>query len=108
MKPQVTLAVRLIRAMHALGHFLEYSPYEVCIRRTYAGVHQRDAGAFSWYAVDLEGMEIKLGSLYPLGLLLQYREFWDVCVPRDTISSIIIQLDAKKFANWGRLPLQSQ
>ena len=98
MKTPLTLAyVRLIRALHALGYFLEYSPYEVRIRRTYAGVNQRDAGAFSWYAVDLEGMEIKLGSLYPLSLLLRYRDFWDVYVPRDNFSYFIIQLDAKKF-----------
>lgn len=96
-KADKTLAVRLMKQLHKLGHFLNTSPYEVRIQRTYAGYHERDGGAFSWYAVNLKGMEIHLGSVYSLSSLIKYKDCWYVYIPRNSLDSITLHFDGEKI-----------
>lgn len=50
---------RLIARLREMGVEI---PDGAQLRRTYAGRHQRSAGAWSWYLVDADGHELHIGS----------------------------------------------
>lgn len=58
---------RLLTRLRRMGLDI---PEGSAVRRTYAGKHQRAAGAWSWYLVDPTGRESRVGSQYPVGRLL--------------------------------------
>lgn len=69
------LVEKIIAKFNELGAEIEGDPSEYRIRRTYAGVHQRSAGAFSWFLdhPDREmGWKVShMGSSYPASYLVK-------------------------------------
>lgn len=62
-----TPSARLLERLRVMGLAI---PTDAEIRRTRAGVHQRRAGAFSWYIVNGDGAEMRIGSQYPVTELM--------------------------------------
>lgn len=61
---------RIIRRLTEQGHITAEQAEGAQVLRTYAGREQRSQGAWSWYLVDAQGVELFVGSDYTVTELL--------------------------------------
>ena len=63
---------KLIDRLVDEGHL---EPGEYRLERTYAGYWQRSAGAFSWYITNAKGVDVGIGSQWPVSEILAASEW---------------------------------
>ena len=66
----MTPSERLLGRLRKMGLDI---PEGAQVRRTYAGALQRNVGAWSWFLLNADGSELRIGSQYPVSELLRGR-----------------------------------